>query len=119
MPLGACFAAFGLHLLTKALGGVHFFGKVGFQSLNCVKIGFYAKKPEPLSSDRDFVPVVENECDTLVSVNDGFFDHHCPDGVVPFMKNRRAFPERPDAQLVFSGNLTKYIKESPEHRLEN
>ena len=23
------------------------------------------------------------------------------------------------AQLVFSGNLTKYIKESPEHRLEN
>ncbi len=23
------------------------------------------------------------------------------------------------AQLVFSGNLTEYIKESPEHRLEN
>ena len=23
------------------------------------------------------------------------------------------------AQLVFSGNLTTYIKESPEHRLEN
>ncbi len=39
MAFGACFDAFCLHLLTKARGGVHFFGKVGFQSLNCVRIG--------------------------------------------------------------------------------
>ena len=41
------------------------------------------KKPELLRSDLDFCAVVENECDAAIFVDDGFFDHHHPDGIVP------------------------------------
>ncbi len=48
-----------------------------------------AKKPEQLRSDLDFCAVVENECDAAVLVDDGFFDHHRPDGIVPSIHSLR------------------------------
>lgn len=37
----------------------------------------------PLLFDRDLTPVVENERNALISVNDCFFYHHSPYSVVP------------------------------------
>ena len=74
-----------LYHLTKGLWGVHL-----------LIIPRQRKKPEQLRSDLDFRAVLENKCDLSILVNDGFFNHHRPDGVVPIMHHFRLFLEGAD-----------------------
>ena len=40
--------------------------------------------------------ILENECDLSILVNDGFFNHHRPNGVVPVVHHFRLFLEGAD-----------------------
>ena len=54
------------------------------------------KKPEQLHSDLDFYAVGKNKGDLTASVDDGFFSHHRPDGVVPVVHHLWLFFETAD-----------------------
>ena len=41
----------------------------------------------------DFRAVLENKCDLSILVDDGFFNHHRPDGVVPVVHHFQLFIE--------------------------
>ena len=83
-----------LYLLTKPRWGVHFL--VGYVHL--LIIPWSRKKPELLRSDLDFCAIVENECDAAILVDNRFFDHHHPDGIVPSVHSLR---------LAFQGSYKK------------
>lgn len=79
------FPFYPLYHLTKGMWGVHF-----------LIIPRQRKKPEQLRSDLDFRAVLENKCDLPILVNNGLFNHHRPDGVVPVMHHFRLFLEGAD-----------------------
>ena len=81
-----------LYHLTKGLWGVHFEPR----GVHLLIIPRQRKKPEQLRSDLDFRAVLENKCDLSILVNDGLFNHHRPDGVVPVMHHFRLFLEGAD-----------------------
>ena len=81
-----------LYHLTKGLWGVHFEPR----GVHLLIIPRQRKKPEQLRSDLDFRAVLENKCDLSILVDDGFFNHHRPDGVVPVMHHFRLFLEGAD-----------------------
>ena len=81
-----------LYHLTKGLWGVHFEPR----GVNLLIIPRQRKKPEQLRSDLDFRAVLENKCDLSILVNNGLFDHHRPDGVIPVMHHFRLFLEGAD-----------------------
>ena len=64
------------------------------------------KKPEQLRSDLDFRAILENKCDLSILVNDGLFDHHRPDGVVPVMHHSRLFLEGADIKCPSTSAVT-------------
>lgn len=78
-----------LYHLTKGLLGVHFEPR----GVHLLIIPRQRKKPEQLRSDLDFRAILENECDLSILVNNGLFNHHRPDGVVPVMHHFRLFLE--------------------------
>lgn len=61
---------------------------------------------EQLRSDLDFRAVLENECDLTVLVDDGFFNHHRPDGVIPIVHHFRLFLEGANIKRHFLVLLT-------------
>lgn len=91
-----------LHHLTKGLWGVHFEPRGAHLLIILGK----EKKPEQLRSDLDFRAVMKNKCYFAVSVDDGFFYHHRPDDVVPFVHHFRLFLEGADIKRHFLVLLT-------------
>ena len=83
-----------LYHLTKGLWGVHFEPR----GVHLLIIPRQRKKPEQLRSDLDFRAVLENKCDLSILVNNGLFNHHRPDGVVPVMHHFRLFLEGTDVK---------------------
>ncbi len=81
-----------LYHLTKGLWGVHFEPR----GVHLLIIPRQRKKPEQLRSDLDFRAVLENKCDLSILVNDGLFNHHRPNGVVPVIHHFRLFLEGAD-----------------------
>ena len=107
-----------LYLLTKGLWGVHFRQRgvhlliIPQDRKNKAAKSVHQKGVRPcdlmclLRSDLDFCAVLENECDLTVLVNDSFFDHHRPDGIVPFVHYLRLLFEGANVECHFAVGLT-------------
>lgn len=89
----------GVQILVE---GVHFRQR----GVHLLIIPLQKKKPEQLRSDLDFCAVLENECDLTVLVNDGFFNHHRPDGIIPFVHHLWLLFEGADIKCHFAVGLT-------------
>ena len=61
---------------------------------------------ERLCSNPYLRTVLENKCNLTIFVDDSFFDHHRPDGVVPIMHYIRLFLEGADIKRHFLVLLT-------------
>ena len=64
------------------------------------------KKPEQLRSDLDFRAILENKCDLSILMDDSFFNHHRPDGVIPIVHHLRLLFEGADVKCHFLILLT-------------
>ena len=91
------FAFSPITLFNERSRGVHFEPR----GVHLLIIPRQRKKPEQLRSDLGFRAVLENKCDLSILVNDGFFNHHRPDGVVPVMHHFRLFLEAADIKCHF------------------
>ena len=81
-----------LYHLTKGLWGVHFEPR----GVHLLIIPRQRKKPEQLRSDLDFCAVGKCKGDFAVPVDDGFFNHHRPDGVISVVHHLWLFLEGAD-----------------------
>lgn len=89
----------------RSVGCADFMLGCAFSARGCA-IPRKRKKSEQLRSDLDFCAVLENECDLTVLVNDGFFNHHRPDGIVPFVHHLWLLFEGANVKYHFAVGLT-------------
>ena len=114
-----------LYLLTKGLwgvqisvGGVHFEQKgvhlliIPQERKIRSQSPFTKKGVRPcdlmclLRSNLDFCTVLEYESNLTVPVDDGFFNHHRPDGIIPFLHHFWLLFEGADVKCHFAVGLT-------------